>query len=653
MIAKQTRDSAVPRARLDSAGAWTPQKFAGEKNRSLAYWTQKPDSRVRLFCFSYAGGAASLFRNWGSCLSRYIEVCPVQLPGREGRLPEQALVEMQTLIAMLSRDLLPLLDRPYALFGHSLGGLVAFELALAFEQAGAPNPVGLFVSACRAPTLRERNPIYRLPDTAFLDAIRGMNGTADEVFEHAELVKLLLPTLRADFHLNDTYVSHADRRLSCPIHVYCWKHDTEATAEELAGWKHQTRGATQSTTFDGGHFLLKSRPEHVLAALEATLQEYIVQRDVARPTDVTAVSPMRNAMETKMLKPTLLKPSARTSDSKSADSRSVTMAVSDSRRYFWAPSVRWTRTANEVVIEIYSYADVALRVFPEFYFVAQNGKTLQELLAEFPRENPDKLRAMILDFIRNRILVDTLQGPHEIFYSQTHLFKNPYSEDILIDPAAYERFKSDQMNRCFHGASGPKLSLLAPADYPAWLTARRSARSFNDTTPISFDTFGRLLSTLKQSRDEHGKVTYYYASAGGLYPIDVFVYVKKGRVDDVAAGLYYYNPLENSLQFVSEAEDFTDASYQPNKILARSSAFSLFFFYSASATMPKYGGSGYYYACLEVGLMVATLTAIAEAAGIAVCSIGDLNFRRIEHHFKLETGQVYLHLLELGRKNPS
>jgi SagB-type dehydrogenase family enzyme len=589
-----------------------------------------------------------LFRTWGSFLPGDVEVCPVQLPGREGRLPEQAIVEMRTLIAMLLHDLLPLLDRPYALFGHSLGGLVAFELALALERAGVPSPVELFVSACRAPTLRERNPIYLLSDTQFLNAIRSMNGTACEVFEHTELVKLLLPTLRADFHLNDTYVGNADRQLSCPIHVFCWKHDAEVTAEELAGWKHHTRGVTQSTTFDGGHFFLKDRPEHVLAALDATLHERLVLCSGVQPADATVVSPTRNTMETKVLKPTLLKPSARTSDSKPA-----IVAVPDSRRYFWAPSVRWTRTANEVVIEIYSYGDVALRVFPEFYFAAQNGKTIQELLAGFPGENPDKLRAMILDFIRNRILVDTLQGPHEIFYSQTHLFKNPYSDDILIDPAAYERFKSDQMNRCFHGASGPRLSLPAPADYPAWLITRRSSRSFNDTTPISLDTFGRLLSTFKQSRDEHGKPIYYYASAGGLYPIDVFVHVKKGRVDGVGAGVYYYNPLENSLQFVSEAEDFTDASYQPNKVLARSSAFSLFFFYSASATMPKYGGSGYYYACLEVGLMVATLTAIAETAGIAVCSIGDLNFRRIEHCFKLETGQVYLHLLELGRKNPS
>lgn len=622
------------------------QAVAVDESPSVAYWTPKVGSRVRLFCFPYAGGAASLYRTWNRLLPRDIDVCPVQLPGREGRLSDAPIMAMDALVATLTRDLLPLLDRPYALFGHSLGGLVAFELALALKRAGASSPLVLFASACRAPTFREREPIYRLPDPDFLSAIREMDGTADEVFKHTDLVKLLLPMLRADFCLNDTYLHEEECQLTCPIHVLAGTRDVETTAEELAGWKDQTTGSTKITQFDGGHFFLTSCTKRVLGVLETTLHEQLLVGSAVARDGVAPATPKMNTMEANILKPILLKPSTRNPDTKASS-----IVSSDNKRYFWAPSVRWIRTAKEVQIEVYSYSGIALEVFPEFYFAAQKGKTIQELLADFPKANPDKLRAMILDLIRNRVLVHTLQSPHEIFHSQMHLFRNPYTEDILVDPTAYARFKSDQMKRCFRGAAGSKLPLATPTDYPAWLTERRSARQFDEET-MSLEEFSRLLSVFKQSRDNQGKPTYYYASAGGLYPIDVFVHVKEGRVTGVGGGLHYYNPLENTLELVGKGGDFSEAAYQPNKVLSKSSAFSLFFFYSASATMPKYGGSGFYYACMEVGIMVATLTAIAESIGVAVCSIGDLNFGRIERHFALEEGQVYLHLLELGHKRP-
>src|SRR5262245_17886558 len=132
-------------------------------NSWISHWRHNPEARLRLFCLPYAGGGASSYKTWAENLPPAVEVCPVQPPGREGRRGELPFTRLLPLIGAISEAILPLLDRPFALFGHSLGAKVAFELARALQQKHGFNPVYLFISACPAPQLPNHEMIHNLP----------------------------------------------------------------------------------------------------------------------------------------------------------------------------------------------------------------------------------------------------------------------------------------------------------------------------------------------------------------------------------------------------------------------------------------------------------------------------------------------------------
>lgn len=225
----------------------------------LPYRKARSNPEFRLFCFPHAGGAASVFRNWPDLLPPHIEVCAVQLPGREARLMEPAFTRMSALTAELTTILHPLLDRPFALFGYSLGAAIACETARAIARTHNLQPTHLYVCARRAPHLRSHcEPIHTLPEPAFKDKLRQLGGTPEEALNHPELLELILPLLRADFELNDTYLAQpAQELLACPIRAYGGVKDTEVSAEDLEAWKYTTTGPFHLKMFPGGHFFLK------------------------------------------------------------------------------------------------------------------------------------------------------------------------------------------------------------------------------------------------------------------------------------------------------------------------------------------------------------------------------------------------------------
>lgn len=231
------------------------------------------DAAVRLFCFAHAGGGGGFFQQWRSALLPEIEVCPVILPGREARIRETPVDRIDGLLDPLCAALEPYTDREYALFGHSMGTVLAYEVARRLSDGPGAGPACLFTSGRRAPHLPARHPpLHTLPEAEFVDAVVRLNGTPDEVLQQPGLLKLFLPTLRADFALNETYETWPGPRLACPVSALTGDADPEVDLDEMAGWRETTTGPFTLRVFRGDHFYLKGRPAELLAAVRADLR---------------------------------------------------------------------------------------------------------------------------------------------------------------------------------------------------------------------------------------------------------------------------------------------------------------------------------------------------------------------------------------------
>lgn len=231
-------------------------------------------ARLRLFCFPYAGGGASIFRDWPASLPADSEVCPIQPPGREGRLFETPFVHVDALVAALAPEIRPYLDLPYLLFGHSMGALIAFKLTRLLRAQRIAQPRRLLVSGYRAPHLPDRHPpVYALPDSDLIAHVRNLGGAPPAVLEQAELMALLLPSLRADFQLCDTYTYSPEPPLSIPISAFGGVHDSEVSADEIEGWKEHTTRPCAVRMLPGNHFFLQTSRALLLRAVEEDMTE--------------------------------------------------------------------------------------------------------------------------------------------------------------------------------------------------------------------------------------------------------------------------------------------------------------------------------------------------------------------------------------------
>lgn len=233
---------------------------------------RRPQARLRLFCFPFAGGGASFYRTWASELPPTIELSAVQLPGREARIREAAFTGLPALIAELAGRLQPSMDRPFAFFGHSMGALISFELARELRRQRRRGPAQLFVSGRRAPQCPPAEIRYNLPDQEFVAAMSSFNGTPKEILAEPELLELFMPILRADFSIIDTYVYTSEPPLDCPISAFGGTEDTEAPQAMIEQWREQTTRLFTLTMFPGDHFYLKNVYKDVLAQVTGALQ---------------------------------------------------------------------------------------------------------------------------------------------------------------------------------------------------------------------------------------------------------------------------------------------------------------------------------------------------------------------------------------------
>jgi medium-chain acyl-[acyl-carrier-protein] hydrolase len=228
---------------------------------------------VNLFCFCHAGGAASIFRLWPAGLPAWLEVWAVQLPGHGGRWREPPIASIPALVDAFIPVLLPHLQRPFAFFGHSMGAVLAFEIANALLEREAVAPHHLFVSSRRPPHMPgSENNLHVLPDHEFIQEIdRRYGGVPGEVLESTELLALLIPALRADITALETFRPSKRAALPCPISVFGGAQDPLVPRHHLDAWRDQTDGPFRVRVFPGGHFYLDSQREALLADLSATL----------------------------------------------------------------------------------------------------------------------------------------------------------------------------------------------------------------------------------------------------------------------------------------------------------------------------------------------------------------------------------------------
>lgn len=255
-----------------------PEVVSDAPAKWLLRFPAAPHPQVRLFCLPPAGGGTTLFRDWRQELDASVELILVQLPGRETRLDEPPIRDREALVERLGRLLLPEIERPFALFGHSFGALLAFELARLLRRRGWGKPAHLFFSARRAPhVLRNGSQLAHLPDKRLLAAVqRRYGGIPPEIARQPEWMSMILPALRADIAIDESYRYTDEPPLDCPVTVFGGSGDSTLSRAALEAWRiHATQRFTVRE-FPGDHFFLRSGQSHQLL-VQAIAGELLVR----------------------------------------------------------------------------------------------------------------------------------------------------------------------------------------------------------------------------------------------------------------------------------------------------------------------------------------------------------------------------------------
>ncbi len=237
-------------------------------SRFLAFQPNS-SSRLRLFCFPSAGGGVAMLHAWLRGLPSSIQVCPLQLPGRENRWQEPPLNRLPPLITHLADAIEPLLNVPFAFFGHSLGALIAFELARELRRRGRGGCVKVLASARIAPQETiAMPPICGLPEPEFVAELQARyNAMPDAILADREMMTLYLPVLRADLEMIENYVHVPEPPLECPITVFGGTDDPTVTRSQLEEWRRQTSAGFNVRMFPGDHFFPKTNREAFVQAV--------------------------------------------------------------------------------------------------------------------------------------------------------------------------------------------------------------------------------------------------------------------------------------------------------------------------------------------------------------------------------------------------
>ncbi|UBU16053.1 thioesterase II family protein [Nonomuraea gerenzanensis] len=218
----------------------------------------RPDAALRLFCFPHAGGAAAAYREWHRAVPPGVEVRAVQYPGRADRMREAPVADAHVLADQIAEAMRPLLDRPAVLFGHSMGAVLAYETALRVR------PAHLIVSGRRAAHVPRPGRVHLGTEDDLAAELRRLGGTQPELLDDPEVRAYILPIVRADYHLAESYRHRPAEPLDCPITAVIGDSDPEVDPSNAGDWAELTRGRFELHVLPGGHFYLAERPAEVI-----------------------------------------------------------------------------------------------------------------------------------------------------------------------------------------------------------------------------------------------------------------------------------------------------------------------------------------------------------------------------------------------------
>ena len=232
---------------------------------------------LRLFCLPYAGAGTTVFNRWPAALGSGVDVVPIELPGRDRRRADTSPIRPEA----VAHGLLPLLDRPFAVFGHSFGAQLGFEVLRALRSWGAPEAVALIVSGCRPPDLPDGGGWYdncsQLDDATLVARLVAGGGIPAELADCQDLLQLFVPAFRADFGWLDHYRFRPEPPLAAPLVALAGRADPIAPAADMHGWRRQSAASFALHLVEGGHFFLRESFAEVTALVTAVLTEALAK----------------------------------------------------------------------------------------------------------------------------------------------------------------------------------------------------------------------------------------------------------------------------------------------------------------------------------------------------------------------------------------
>ncbi|MDF3055773.1 MAG: lgrE [Gammaproteobacteria bacterium] len=237
----------------------------------MNYERQQQNMSISLYCFHHAGGSASSYLPWKTDMGPDIQVCPVQLPGRGSLYNEDLIIDFGVLIERLSKIFLAENSLPFAFFGHSLGGLVAFELCHFLKRQSLPMPKHLFISGTNPPIFHPPSPRRPKDDESLIERLKAYEGTDEQIFKNKEFMEMVLPVFRADLMLIESYHYQSRQQLALPLTLLTGKSDEYLQHDRLSVWGLETSSDFEHYLFEGGHFYIQSRKNAVLQLIRQKL----------------------------------------------------------------------------------------------------------------------------------------------------------------------------------------------------------------------------------------------------------------------------------------------------------------------------------------------------------------------------------------------